>query len=154
MIPICHVQALPIMGDEQRTMLDIIDEIPRSVYEHHVICPGNGPLTAELAQRSVRVHVQPTLSSTLNPWRDMQAYWSLRKVFERENIRLVHNHSVKARFVAAMAARHARVPWIVNHIHGYAFDAYSPVWQSFALKRLESWTAKLASTTVFANHSD
>ena len=66
--------------------------------------------------------VLPTLVRGIEPRNDVRALWLLYRIFSREKPDIVHARTAKARFLAPLVARLARVPTIVQTIHGYSFN--------------------------------
>jgi glycosyltransferase involved in cell wall biosynthesis len=154
MIPICHVQVLPILSGVQRAMLEIFRHLDRNRFEPHVVCQGAGPLSVELARLDIPCHFVPSLGRPIHPWRDAVAYRSLFRVFRQQRFQLVHTHSSKPGILARVAARRAGVPWVIHHVHSFAFHEFSS-WQARALySRLEAWAGRYCDKVIFVNHEE
>lgn len=154
MIPICHVQVLPILSGVQRSMLETLRFLDRSIFEPHVICQGTGELTDELARREIPFHVVPEMQRWMSPWNDAAAYRAIKKLFKRHQFQLVHNQSAKPRGIGTFAARHAGVPVVVNHIRGYPFLSKSSGVSTFVYQKVEAKVAKMADRTISVNDED
>jgi glycosyltransferase involved in cell wall biosynthesis len=63
-----------------------------------------------------------TWSRRISPPNDLRALWRLYRLFRRERPNIVHSRTAKARFLAPLAARLARVPVVVQTIHGFSFN--------------------------------
>lgn len=85
----------------------------------------NGPQTGREGQlqldSDVPHVVMPELVRQISPWRDLRAVWKLYRLFRQHRPDIVHARTSKARIVAPLAARLARVPVIIQTIHGYSF---------------------------------
>jgi glycosyltransferase involved in cell wall biosynthesis len=57
----------------------------------------------------------------ITPWADLKALWKLYRYLRRERITIVHTHTPKAALLGQLAARAARVPVIINTLHGFYF---------------------------------
>jgi glycosyltransferase involved in cell wall biosynthesis len=154
MIRVCHVQVLPILSGVQRVMLQIFKQLDRSRYDLHVACHGPGPLTEELQRLGVRVHLVPALVRSIDPLRDFHAYRSLARLFRDERFQIVHTHSSKPGILGRMAARRAKVPWMIHHVHAFAFHEFSPRWKHLVYGELERRAAKGCSHIVFVNNEE
>jgi glycosyltransferase involved in cell wall biosynthesis len=77
-----------------------------------------GPHVAEL--ESWGIHHEPLAHATrsMAPQRDAKALFELRSLFQRLAPDLVHTHNPKPGLYGRFAARMARVPAVVNTIHG------------------------------------
>ncbi len=154
MIRVCHVQVLPLLSGVQRSMLEIFRHLDTHVFEPHVVCQAEGPLTEELARREIRFHLVPELGRAIRPWRDMRAYRALRRLFKQQQFHVVHNQSAKPRALASLAARHAGVPVVVNHVRGYPFHNETPLLKKLIYRRIESLVSRYCDLTLFVNYED
>jgi glycosyltransferase involved in cell wall biosynthesis len=75
----------------------------------------------ELKVDDVPVLFMPALVRRLSPLNDLRAVWQLYRLFRRRRPEIVHARTSKARAVAVIAARLARVPAVVQTIHGWSF---------------------------------
>lgn len=78
-------------------------------------------------------------SSGLTPGADLGALAALVRLFRRERFTIVHTHTAKADLYATLAARMARVPFVVTTLHGFVFDDHTPL----AKRRLYTAAARL-----------
>jgi glycosyltransferase involved in cell wall biosynthesis len=82
-----------------------------------------GPNAAALESAGVR-HLCVPMTRNLTPFADLVSLWRLYRVIRRENFTIVHTHTPKAGLLGQLAARLARVPIIVNTVHGYYFHEH------------------------------
>jgi hypothetical protein len=82
-----------------------------------------GDYHAEIAACRVPHHPQVSLVRELAPARDLRALGSLVALLRRFRPHVVHARAAKARFLAPLAARLARVPVTVQTVHGWSFNA-------------------------------
>jgi len=94
-IKICHLQLLPLMSGVQRSMLELLHRLDRSIYEVSVICKEQGDLTKELERMAIGYHIIPCLQREINPFQDVRALWQLFQLFRSEKYDLIHTHSSK-----------------------------------------------------------
>lgn len=154
MIPICHVQVLSILSGVQRAMLEMFRHVDRTRYEPHVVCQEPGPLSVELERLGIACHFVPSLGRPIRPLRDWKAYRTLYELFARRRFALVHTHSSKPGIVARVAARRAGVPWVVHHVHSFAFHEFSSRLATGVYSRLERWAGRYCDRVVFVNHEE
>ena len=65
------------------------------------------------------------LKRKIDPWSDMHAYRSLRRLIDANGIQIVHTHMAKAGTVGRMAAtRASRPPATVHTFHGHVLQGY------------------------------
>jgi glycosyltransferase involved in cell wall biosynthesis len=85
----------------------------------------NGPETGReghllLDPRVPQIMVK-TMVRRISPLNDLRAFWQLYRLFRAKKPDIVHARTSKARILAPFAARLARVPVVVQTIHGFSF---------------------------------
>ncbi len=153
-IRVCHVQLLPMMSGVQRVSLEIFKHLDLRRYEPHVVCRAEGPLTEELARLGIAFHVVPEMIRSIRPHHDWPAYRRLRALFEREAFDVVHTHSSKPGVLGRIAARHAGVPAIVHHVHGYAFHEFSSPLGYWVGSQIERQIGRYCDRVIFVNQEE
>jgi hypothetical protein len=81
-----------------------------------------GDYHAEIAASGVSHHPLVSLVRELAPVKDVRALGALVALLRRLRPHLVHARSAKARFLAPLAARLARVPVTLQTVHGWSFN--------------------------------
>jgi glycosyltransferase involved in cell wall biosynthesis len=103
--------------------------------------------------RELRYHPIPELVRELAPATDLRALYRLVALFRKLRPDLVHARSAKARFLGPLAARIARVPVVVQTVHGWSFnnavDSRKPIFVG-----LEKVARSLCDTTVLVSEKD
>jgi glycosyltransferase involved in cell wall biosynthesis len=77
-----------------------------------------GPHVADLTSWGIRHEPLANATRSMDPRRDAQALFELRTLFRRLAPDLVHTHNPKPGLYGRFAARWARVPAVVNTVHG------------------------------------
>jgi glycosyltransferase involved in cell wall biosynthesis len=119
-------------------------------FDVEVACgPNNGMLIPELEKLNVKVHVVKDLVRELNPWKDLKAYFQLKRLIKQGRYDVVHLHSSKAGFLGRIAAKKCGVPTVVYTVHGWW-----PIEQYHGLKRklliyAERFASKFSDKIVF-----
>jgi len=112
-----------------------------------------GDYHAEIATSGVPHHPMASLVRELAPPTDFRALGALVTLFRRLRPQLVHARSAKARFLAPLAARLARVPVTLQTVHGWSFnnaiDRRRPLFI-----RLERLARRLCDATVLVSQQD
>ncbi|BDG03435.1 glycosyltransferase family 4 protein [Anaeromyxobacter oryzae] len=91
--------------------------------------------------RDERVHTHEIrMTRRITPLRDLIAVAKLYRTFRRIRPEIVHAHTPKGGLLGMLAARLARVPVRIYHIHGLAF-----VTRRGLKRRLLRWTEQVAS---------
>ncbi len=93
-------------------------------YEVHCACYP-GPNRDWLEKHGVR-YAGFDIRRSISPWADLCALLKLFRYMRRERITIVHTHTPKAALLGQVAARLARVPIVVNTIHGFYFHDDMP----------------------------
>jgi glycosyltransferase involved in cell wall biosynthesis len=123
---------------------------------HLVFGPESGPegdYHAEIAARGVPHHPQASLGRELAPARDLRALGGLVALLRRLRPQVVHARSAKARFLAPLAARLARVPVTLQTVHGWSFNNAIDRRRALFI-RLERLARRLCDATVLVSHRD
>jgi glycosyltransferase involved in cell wall biosynthesis len=127
-----------------------------SVDFHLVFGPAagrEGDYHAEIAASGVPHHPLASLVRELAPATDVRALAALVTLLRRLRPHLVHARSAKARFLAPLAARLARVPVTLQTVHGWSFnnavDRRRPLFV-----RLERLARTLCDATVLVSQQD
>jgi glycosyltransferase involved in cell wall biosynthesis len=127
-----------------------------SVDFHLVFGTGAGPegdYHAEIAASGIPHHPLGSLVRDLAPATDVRALGALAALFRRLRPQLVHARSAKARFLAPLAARLARVPVTLQTVHGWSFNNAVDRRRPFFI-RLERLARRLCDATVLVSQRD
>ena len=123
---------------------------------HLVFGTASGPegdYHAEIAASGVAQHPMTTLVRELAPPTDARALGALVSLFRRLRPQLVHARSAKARFLAPLAARLARVPVTLQTVHGWSFNNAVDRRRALFIQ-LERLARKLCDVTVLVSQQD
>jgi glycosyltransferase involved in cell wall biosynthesis len=74
----------------------------------------------------VRHLVSPMTRKPLDPMNDLRSLWSLYQILRREKFEIIHTHSPKGNLLGSIAGRLAKVPVVMNTVHGYHFHELMP----------------------------
>ncbi len=114
---------------------------------------AEGDYHREIAASGVAHHPQSSLVRELAPARDLRALGGLVALLRRLRPHVVHARSAKARFLAPLAARLARVPVTLQTVHGWSFnnavDRRRPLFI-----RLERLARRFCDATVLVSRQD
>jgi hypothetical protein len=133
-------------------LLDQLLSLQESGYEVHGISAG-GPNMDFVERAGIAVHDVP-LTRRITPLADLRALLALYRVFRREKFALVHTHTPKAGLLGQLAAKLARVPVIVNTVHGFYFHENMPRWQRAFYILTEKIAARCSSLILSQNRED
>lgn len=68
--------------------------------------------------------IVPALVRPVHAWNDLRALADLTRLLRRDTPDIVHTHSGKAGILGRLAAKRAKVPTIIHHIHGPSFGPF------------------------------
>jgi glycosyltransferase involved in cell wall biosynthesis len=143
---ICHIITRMIVGGAQENTLFTIRGHLEKGHEVVLITgPSPGPEGKLLENADMPAFEVVEISSLvrqINPVKDLQAYWQLKKFFLSRHFDVVHTHSSKAGIVGRAAAWNAGVPVVVHTVHGQAFHPYEKLWKNLLYIWSERWAAK------------
>jgi glycosyltransferase involved in cell wall biosynthesis len=113
-----------------------------------------GPYVEAMTAAGIPHIAVPSLTRSWTPKEDLRATEALVRLFRRERPAVVHTHNPKSGVLGRLAARIARVPVIVNTVHGlYVNPALSPV-KRLVIDRSERWAMRLSHHELFQSHED
>ncbi len=113
-----------------------------------------GPYVAGLEADGVRHLALASSTRGMHVSADLRAAWELWKVLRREHVDVLHTHNPKPGLYGRVVGRLARVPVVVNTVHGlYAAD--DDAWSKRLLVyALEAVVARFSDAELFQNPED
>jgi glycosyltransferase involved in cell wall biosynthesis len=129
-----------------------LDAARAAGYEVHCVS-GPGAYLDELARDGFATHVVP-LTRLFDPAADARALAALVRLFRRERFALVHTHTPKTALLGQLAARLARVPWVVNTVHGLLSHDDEHGLRRAALAVVDHVTCALSSAVLSQSRED
>jgi glycosyltransferase involved in cell wall biosynthesis len=85
---------------------------------------SEGSMESSFANCPELLTIAPHLIRPVHPWKDVRALFYLTRALRQNLPDIVHTHSGKAGILGRVAARRARVPIIIHHIHGPSFGPF------------------------------
>lgn len=113
-----------------------------------------GPYVEELTALGIRHVPLRHATRAMRPHRDVAAFFELRRLFGELQPEIVHTHNPKPGLYGRLAARAARVPVVVNTVHGlYALP--DDRWlKRFAVYRMERLAARCSHAELVQSRED
>lgn len=114
---------------------------------------ATGPNVSFVRQAGIR-HVTVPMTRNFTPFADLVSLWRLYRVMRRERFTIVHTHTPKPGLLGQIAARLARVPLVINTIHGFYFHDGMPAhWHRFYIT-MERIAARCSDSILSQNSED
>lgn len=143
---IVHIITRMIVGGAQENTLFNCEDLIRDHGDEVLLItgPALGPEGDLLRQGrgGVPTQVVPSLRRAIDPWRDTQSYFALKRAIREFRPEVVHTHSAKAGFLGRLAAWKLRVPAIVHTVHGAPFHGHQRAAARELFRRLERHAAR------------
>lgn len=106
-----------------------------------------------LNEKGIR-HINLQFTRNFTPFKDLATLLRLYRILRRERFALIHTHTPKPGLLGQIAAWMARVPVIVNTIHGYYFhENMTGFWRRFYIT-VEKIAAHFSSLVFFVSEED
>jgi glycosyltransferase involved in cell wall biosynthesis len=113
-----------------------------------------GPHVADLTSWGIRHEPLANATRSMDPRRDARALFELRTLFRRLAPDLVHTHNPKPGLYGRFAARLARVPAVVNTVHGLYALPEDPWAKRAVVYSLERAAAACSDAELLQNVED
>jgi glycosyltransferase involved in cell wall biosynthesis len=117
------------------------------------VVSADGPDIPAVTSRGIR-HLTVNFTRRMAPLQDLSATFALWRLFRRERFTIVHTHFPKPGIFGQIAAKLARVPIIVNTLHGFFFHDNSPPKVRRMWITLEKIAARCSSAILSQNAED
>lgn len=113
-----------------------------------------GPYVTDLASAGIRHLPLRHLTRSWTPVKDARALRELQKLFRVMRPDIVHTHNPKTGVLGRIAARNARVPIVVNTVHGlYSSPSLSAI-KRWMVRRAEHTAARFSDHELFQSEQD
>jgi glycosyltransferase involved in cell wall biosynthesis len=113
-----------------------------------------GPYVAALEAQGIEHVPLRHATRSVAPWRDAAALSELQRTFERLRPDVVHTHNPKPGIYGRIAAHRARVPAVVNTVHGLYAQPGDPWAKRAAVYALERAAARYSHAELVQNPED
>jgi glycosyltransferase involved in cell wall biosynthesis len=99
-------------------------------------------------------HVPVAMTRNMTPGTDLLSLWQLYRVMRRERFTIVHTHNPKPGLLGQLAARMARVPIVINTLHGFYFHEHTPPLSRRFYITMEKVAARCSDVILSQNSED
>lgn len=114
---------------------------------------SEGSMESAFAATPELLTIVPALVRPVHPWKDVRAWLALNRELRKDQPEIVHTHSGKAGILGRLAAKRARVPIIIHHIHGPSFGPFQGSLANAVFLTAERIAAKTTTHFVCSAHA-
>ncbi len=146
------ITRLVIGGAQENTVASVLGLRQRPDIRVDLISgPTTGPegsMVSRFSQSPEVLTIVPSLIRPVHPFKDIECLLQLTRIFRLRQPDIVHTHSGKAGILGRLAARRARVPVIIHHIHGPSFGPFQGPIANSVFTAAERFAAKFTTHFV------
>lgn len=113
----------------------------------------NGEISKQLIELNYKVVLFPRLASNYNFFHDIHLIYSLIKIINANNIKILHLHSTKAGFIGKIAKLFTKVR-VIYTVHGWGFGSRRHYIRSILIYLIELITSPLVDSYIFVSKFD
>ena len=99
-------------------------------------------------QHGLNPRVIPEMRRSLNPFKDLMAYFAIKRIIREFKPDIVHTHASKAGFIGRLAARSEKVGCIVHTFHGHVLEGYFNPVLTWLIKQTERYLARYTQVLI------
>lgn len=114
-IKVCHIVSVDI--SLKFMLIGQLKFLKNQGYEVYVVC-SPGKWLKDIEKQGIKVKTI-TIKRKISPISDLIAFWKMFFYFKKEKFHIIHTHTLKPEFWAQIAGKLAKVPIIINTIHGF-----------------------------------
>ena len=101
----------------------------------------------------IKPHYISSMYRSLNPFKDIAAYFEIKRFIEAFKPDIVHTHAAKSGALGRLAAASAGVPVIVHTFHGHVFHSYFGRFKSWVFQQIERYLATKTTKIITISHA-
>jgi glycosyltransferase involved in cell wall biosynthesis len=113
-----------------------------------------GPWVTDLEAEGIRFRSLPSSTRAVSPLADLRAAWELWRVLREERPDVLHTHNPKPGLYGRVVGRLARVPIVVNTVHGLYAAPDDPITKQVLVGLLEAVAARCSDAELVQNPED
>ena len=120
---ILYIITKSVWGGAQKYVYDLATHLPPEQFDIHVALGGNGQLSQKLDEAHIAVHTIPSFQKSINPLKEVFAFFELLRLLFTLKPDIIHTNSSKAGALGGLAARiytivtpHKKIQIVFNYI--------------------------------------
>jgi glycosyltransferase involved in cell wall biosynthesis len=113
-----------------------------------------GPWVAELEAEGIEHRALASSTRSMDLTADLRAARELSRIVRRESVDVLHTHNPKPGLYGRVVGRLARVPIVVNTVHGLYATETDPLAKRVVVYGLEAIAARCSDAELFQNPED
>jgi len=143
------------LGGAQKSVLYSVKNLNRPPLKTYLICGKGGYLDKKAKKDFKNLFFIPDLQREISPFKDLKAFWQIRKRLKNIKPDIVHTNSSKAGILGRLAAfTLSRKIKIIHTVHGFAFyDGQKKLKRNFYIL-LEKLLSKITDKIIFVSRAD
>ena len=130
---VCQLCAIDFTA--KHFLLPLIDGMKQEGWSVTITC-SNGKFVAGMREDGYHVKTI-SIARSMNPFLVVRSLVDLVRFFRRERFDIVHVHTPIAALIGRLAAKMARVPFVIYTAHGFYFHNEMPAWKKRTYVLLE-----------------
>lgn len=130
---VCQLCAIDFTA--KHFLLPLIDGMEQQGWSVTITC-SNGKFVAGMREDGYRIKTI-SIARSMNPLLVLLSLIDLVRFFRREKFDIVHVHTPIAALIGRLAAKMARVPFVIYTAHGFYFHDEMPAWKKWFYVLLE-----------------
>lgn len=152
-IKVVHIITKLELGGAQLNTVYTYEHLNPSTFEAYLLSGEKGILDGTIRKKAGFFNLKQ-LQRKIHPFKDMAAYFALKKKIKNISPSIVHTHSSKAGIIGRLAARAAGVPVVIHSVHGFSFSPYHFFIKRWLFLRLEKLVSRMTDRFVFVSEND
>ena len=101
-----------------------------------------------VSQLGIKPSYVRSMYRSLNPFKDIAAYFEIKRFIKEFQPDIVHTHAAKSGALGRLAAIQSGVPVIVHTFHGHVFHSYFGRFKSWIFLQIERYLAKKTTKII------
>lgn len=156
---ILYIITKSVWGGAAKYVYDLANNLPNDRFDIQIAAGGKNKFAREIIKRKIAYYNIHNFQRTINPFRDVFAFFEILELLFRLKPDIIHVNSSKAGGITGLAAQiyeffsHKKICSVFT-VHGWAFTEDRPRWQIFLIKLSSKITALLYQKIICVSEFD